>query len=117
MSRAKELIELILKERWRQEELWGEQTHPCLNESIKTDDLEEFGKLMTKHYNLPDENTAKFMCESSFKEGLGTYAHIALEEFIEVVSEPNIERRKIELIQLTAVCIGWLESIERQIEK
>jgi len=55
------------------------------------------------------------MCDKTFADGTGTYAHIALEEFSEVVSEFDIKKRRIELVQLTAVCLAWIESIDRQI--
>ena len=70
---------------------------------------------MCENYEIPTETRAKFMCDKTFDDGVGTYAHIALEEFSEVVSEFDIKKRRAELIQLTAVCMGWLEAIDRKI--
>lgn len=111
------IIDEIKEERKKQDEKWGVQTHPC----IDLDLLERKGSCtpqrMCEHYEIPTETRAKFLCDNSFKNQKGTYAHIALEEFAEVVSEFDIKKRRTELVQLTAVCLAWLESLDRQIPK
>ncbi|GGI57563.1 hypothetical protein [Winogradskyella haliclonae] len=105
----------IEKERLRQDEMWGEQNHPCLNQALMNRQQSCSSDDMCANYEIPSETRARFLSRSSFKKGEGTFAHIALEEFAEVISELDINKRRIELIQLTAVCVAWLESIDRQI--
>ena len=109
------IIEEIKEERKKQDQKWGEQTHPCLDQTLLNREGSCTPQRMCENYEIPKESRARFLCEHSFENGAGTYAHIALEEFSEVVSEFDIEKRRSELIQLTAVCVAWIESIDRQI--
>jgi len=111
------IVDEILQERKRQDEKWGEQTHPCLDKTLLNRKGSCTPERMCENYEMPSENRAKFMCDNSFKNETGTYAHIALEEFSEVISEFDIKKRRIELVQLTAVCLAWIESIDRQISE
>jgi len=108
------IIDEILQERKRQDEKWGEQTHPCLDQTLLNRKGSCTPQRMCENYEIPSENRAKSMCETSFKNGTGTWAHIALEELSEVISEFDIVKRREELIQLTSVCLAWIESIDRQ---
>ena len=107
----------IIDERLRQDEKWGQQDIPCLDEVL----LKRKGgcttQVMTEIYEIPTENRAKQICDINFKRGSGTFAHIAIEEMCEVVSAFDIHERRKELIQLAAVCVAWLEKIDRDIEK
>jgi hypothetical protein len=108
------ILEEIAQERKRQDEKWGEQNHPCLDETL----LNRVGgctpQRIAEEYEIPTENRAKFKCDTAFKRGDGTWAHIALEEFCEVVGELDIEKRRTEIIQLAAVCVAWVENIDRK---
>jgi len=61
------------------------------------------------------EKRAKDMCDIAFEKKEGTYAHIAIEEMSEVISAFDIHKRREELIQLTAVCVAWIEKIDRDL--
>ena len=108
------IIDEIKLERQKQDEKWGVQNHPCLDQTLLNRDGGCTPQRMCENYEIPSETRAKVMCDDSFKKGDGTYAHIALEEFAEVISEFDITKRRQELIQLTAVCVAWIESIDRQ---
>lgn len=110
------IISQLKAERIKQNLKWGEQTHPCLDQTLLTRPGSCTPERMCEHYGIPSEVRAKFMCDNSFKKNQGTFAHIALEEFSEVISEFDIHKRRYELIQLTAVCLAWLESIDRQLQ-
>lgn len=102
-------------ERQKQNEKWGEQNHACLDVVL----LNRIGsctpKRMCDEYELPSEERAKQMCDNAFSQGRGTYAHIAVEEMSEVISAFDIHKRREELIQLTAVCVAWIEKIDRNL--
>jgi len=107
----------IRSERERQEKKWGQQTHPCLDQTLINRPGGSTPERMCLFYEIPSEIRAKFMCDNSFKNNKGTYAHIALEEFSEVVSEFDPGKRRVELVQLAAVCVAWVESLDRQLNK
>ena len=111
------IFDEIKLERQKQDEKWGEQTHPCLDQTLLNREGSCTPQRMCENYEIPSETRAKFMCDNSFKNGTGTYAHIALEEFAEVLSEFDITKRRQELVQLTAVCLAWIECIDRQLPK
>lgn len=109
------IFEEIRIERQKQNEKWGEQNHPCLDQVL----LKRQGgcnpQRMCEEYEIPSEARAKQMCDSAFTKNQGTYAHIAVEEMSEVVSAFDIHKRREELVQLTAVCVAWIEKIDRDL--
>lgn len=90
----------IKKERDRQDAKWGPQDHPSFTE-------------WAQGYGIPSENDAKVACDAAFGVGQGTWSHILIEELAEAVFADNEQKRKEELIQVAAVAIAWIESIER----
>lgn len=92
----------IREERVRQDTLWGEQNHP---------------QVPPKHLRVGlgvcSERSAKFYCESARLDNKMTWAHIAIEEMAEVVDAETEEARRAEWVQLAAVCIAAIQSIDR----
>jgi hypothetical protein len=105
------IFEEIRLERQKQDEKWGVQNHPCLDLKL----MHRSPDRMCEEYEISTENRAKQLCEMAFKKNCGTYAHIANEEFSEVIASFDIYKRREELIQLTAVCVAWIEKIDREI--
>lgn len=109
------IMQEILEEGYKQDLKWGQQNYPCLNKTL----LNKVGGcdtvIMTNEYQIPTQEMAKFTTDLKAKRGDLTWADIALEEFSEVVSEFDIYKRRSELIRLTAVCVAWIEKIDRDI--
>lgn len=99
-SPLKDIYDLIREERKHQDKKWGPQNHPSFTE-------------WAQGYGIPTENEAKVACDAAFAEGHGTWSHILIEELAEAVFAKTEEKRKEELIQVAAVAIAWIESIER----
>lgn len=108
----KNVFKEVQAEQDRQIEKWGEQNHPCLEEDF----LKYSPDKMCEWFEIPTEERAKHLCDEAFAKNYGTYAHIAIEEMSEVVSAYDIHKRREELVQLTAVCVSWLQKIDRDIE-
>lgn len=106
----------IQAERQRQNKKWGEQNHSCLNQKLLNTENDCTPEKMCEHYEIPSENRAKFMCDIAFENGNGTYAEIAIEEMSEIVSEFDPIKRREEIIQLAAVCVAWVEKIDRDLK-
>lgn len=109
------IFDEVREERQRQNAKWGEQNHPCLDQTLLNRQGGCTPIRMCQEYDLPSENVAKTSCDRAFEIGRGTYAHIAVEEMTEVVSQFDIYKRRQELVQLTAVCVAWIEKIDREI--
>ncbi len=103
----KENIEKVIAERKRQNEKWGVQNHPSI------DDFAWHNDELSDHYGILPEEDAKTQCDHRFKKNQGTWADIFLEEVSEAIHAPTLELMKEELIQVLAVGFAWLESIDR----
>lgn len=89
-------------ERRRQEELWGEQVLP-----MNTKD----GYVHCRKLLEP----ARASCDVATEEKQLTWFHIAQEEFLEAFSEEQEFLQRDELIQLAAVCVQIVESLDRRL--
>jgi hypothetical protein len=85
-----EILEQIKQERLRQVRLYGNQT-------------------------LPEGASPDYAPQAEYykRKGTATWAEVLLEEVFEAISETNPEERKKELVQVAAVCVKWLEEVEK----
>ena len=114
-ERARRLSREMVEERLRQIEKFGAQHDvPCLDRTLTEREGGCSPKRMAQHFEIPSEVRAKFLCDNAFKQGRGTYAHIAVEELAEVIGAPTDEKRREELVQLATVCMGWIEAIDER---
>lgn len=98
------LYDEIAAERARQDAKWGEQNWPSVidaNRAIWPALAQE----------------AKDECDQAMRDGTCTFMHIAYEEFAEVGAAPDDVARRAELVQLAAVCVQWIEAIDRRAAK
>jgi len=106
MSNKIPILQEISRERTKQDEKWGEQNHPIVDEFTKP-----FGIYAT--YKLPSEETAKNLYNEADKKGVLTWGHIITEELVEALSANNKEDMREELIQCGAVIVAMIESLDR----
>lgn len=96
----------VRQERSRQNEKWGQQHHPDYTE-------DDFGPVVFAMNNADDARKA---CEHKFEDGKGSWFDISREEFWEAIDEARAGNKKAlrkELIQLAAVCVAWVEDLDR----
>lgn len=58
---------------------------------------------------------ARAECDRAFAEGEGSWSHILTEEVAEALEEAQFNNERFlreELIQIAAVCLGWVEAID-----
>jgi hypothetical protein len=90
------LLDEVAKERYSQNEKWGEQHHPDgTSEAYKT---------------LADE--AKEANDRAVADGVLSWADILTEEFLEAMAEIDPAKLRTELVQISAVCVAWVEDID-----
>ena len=99
------LFQAIQREQDRQLAKWGQQDHPSF---LEMDDDEREDR--RKFSEAVKEDT-----DDAAKDGTLTWEHILVEELFEAKAETeNDENLKTELIQVAAVALSWIESIERK---
>lgn len=104
------IIQEIKTERMYQDGKWGVQNHPILDQAL----LNRSPNRMCEEYEIPTEDRAKSICKIHADRGDLTYMHILIEEVSEAAScGENIEEMRKELIQVAAVAIAMIESIDR----
>lgn len=104
----------VLAERQAQIAQWGEQDYPSVDPVLTGRPGGCDAVRMGEQYEMPSEVRAKFLCRNAFENGDGTYAHVAVEELAEAICAPTDDLRRGELVQLAAVCLGWIEAIDRR---
>lgn len=92
----------VLAERRRQDEKWGEQNHP---DGTGGDSAQVMAE------------SAKLSCDYAAKRGEVTYRHILKEEVAEALAETDKARLRDELIQVAAVCVQWVEKLDREVKR
>lgn len=92
----------VAAERARQDRKWGVQNWP----SLSPDHSHELAVVFEEAY--------KYLCETAFKRGKGSWDDIAAEEYAEVCAALDEPSRRKELIQLAAVIVAWIECIDRR---
>lgn len=93
----------IAAERLRQDEKWGEQNHP-----------NGTGPTISR---LNDVDRARKNCDYARQSGTATWRHILTEEVAEAYVESDRAKLRAELIQVAAVAVAWVESIDRSGEQ
>jgi len=93
----------VWKERVRQDKKWG--TGRILPNATRP----RFGGARVQ---LAKE--ARYSCDDAFDEGEGTWRHILQEEVCEAFAEDDPEELRKELVQVAAVAVAWIESLDRQ---
>ena len=93
------VIHEVYAERVAQETKWGEQNHP--------DGTGGRGRVASA-------NAARIACQSSAERGEVTFLDILAEEVAEAFAETDPELLREELIQVAAVAVAWIESIDRR---
>jgi hypothetical protein len=107
----------IYQERLKQDNKWGEQNHPCLDQVLLNRPGGCTPQRMCENYEIPTEERAKYLTDICAQDESITYAHIAIEEMCEAVSQFDTVKRREELVQLAAVVVAWIEKIDRDLQK
>lgn len=100
----------VLQERERQDAKWGVQNHPSFSSAVAGWPVMN----RARYYGIDTDDELRGACEGAFKLGKGSYAHIFLEEAAEAICAPDEQSLRAELVQVAAVAIAWIESIDRR---
>lgn len=103
----------IRKERKAQDAKWGEQNHLLVDQTLIGRPTER----MADEYEIPTATRARVLCQRAAALGAVTWGHILVEEVAEFIcADPADElAMRAELIQVAAVAVAAIESIDRRI--
>lgn len=90
----------VILERESQNQKWGEQNHP-----------DGTGPTMSR---LNAVDFTRLECEYAAQHGTVTWRHILDEEVAEAYAESDPAKLRAELVQVAAVAVAWVESIDRR---
>lgn len=90
----------VAAERARQDIKWGEQNHP---------DGTGLGG------DAERRDVAIELCDRRHRAGVGTWRDILDEETAEAYTESDPAALRAELVQVAAVAVAWIESIDRRL--
>nr|WP_191910056.1 hypothetical protein [Microbispora cellulosiformans] len=88
----------VAAERAAQDAMWGLQEHPD----------------GTGPAYAPEADLAKQVVTDAAAEGRLTWRHILHEEVLEAFAEDDTDRLRIELIQVAAVAVKWVQDLDRR---
>lgn len=101
MSSKYAVLMEVSDERERQDARWGQQNHPDGTGDPIAQELAAF---------------ARAVCDRAARDGTVTWSHILDEEAKEALAESNPVRLREELVQLGAVCVAWIQAIDRRLK-
>lgn len=104
MSATKEILAEALHERGNQDKKCGQQNWPILDRSADSPSL---------RYGRQTEAGAKSIVDAKSKDGSLTYMDILLEEVWEAIESPDPETLRKELLQVVAVGVAMIETLDR----
>lgn len=103
------LLGKVGQEMQRQQDKWGEQNHPSWL-------LDDVFMICEEHGIELSTDMAKGLCDERLDASVCSWQDILNEEVLEARDEAindNQEALKEELIQIAAVALSWVQSIER----
>ena len=102
----------VAQERARQDEKWGEQNHPLVCQTVEDVEAEHHGHLHeAERFKFINDSRVAFSAEHSVHAE--AWDSILLEEVHEAFCEYDPQRARAELIQVAAVAVAAIESIDR----
>jgi len=110
----------LLAERARQDEKWGQQDHPDLGHDIDLVNDWDGGpdvEAAAEYYGLPFPDEIKRLVDQAADDGTSSWVGIATEELVEAMeaaAQGNPDAVRTEVIQLAAVCVAWVQAIDRR---
>ena len=102
---------LVLDERRRQDDKWGEQNHPDYGGPEGEANAAALRRFFALRLSRIRETEARHR-----REGLLGWDCILLEEVYEALSEDDDDKLEAELVQVSAVAQAWIECIRRRRE-
>lgn len=106
---TQDVLKEVLAERERQDSRWGQQNHPVTIDRPHLDCSRSY----FRHQYTNRANELKRLNSDDNTYGTLGWDHILLEEVYEALAEANPRKVREELIQVAAVAVAAIESLDR----
>ena len=109
----KQALADIVQERWRQDTKFPTQVDLIDNGLIGGN-----GDEVCCFHGIPTEAEAKAAYEDAAEVGLESWADVLIEEVAEAIAataEDSTDNLRTELVQVAAVCVKWIQAIDRRV--
>lgn len=103
----------VHRERAAQDARWGQQDHPD-GTGPKRRSPGATAAAASETENDIVAIRLRHRCNRAFAIGNGTWEAILSEEYAEALAEEDPARLRTELLQVAAVCVAWVEAIDRR---
>ena len=117
--RRQNVLSDVQTERLAQIAKWGEQGHesfgPAVMGRIRAGGV-DVPNVAAWLYGVPTARSAKDLCQAEARDGDSSWVAILTEEFAEAIEAAalgDVAELRTELVQTAAVCVAWLEDIDR----
>jgi NTP pyrophosphatase (non-canonical NTP hydrolase) len=108
----------IANERTKQEQQFGVQDWPMLDPVLLERDGGCSPERMAEEYEIPTEDRAKALLEFAHDSSERTFFHVLLEEVCEVAAcLDDTKAMREELVQVAAVAVAMVESLDRKSQR
>lgn len=96
------VLAAVAAERTRQEQQWGQQSHP--------------DRSLLSHRRDASSQASFWKAENAYRAKVGhiSWDGILLEEVFEALAEEDPAKLRAELVQVAAVAAAWVEAIDRR---
>lgn len=114
---ALEIANNVLEERHKQDLKWDKQDHPDLDPVLTEREGGATPQRFAEQLEIPTAERAKFLCQEAAKKDELNWGAILIEEIAEAIDAAAIEDEELlvkELTQTAAVCIQWIQCINRR---
>lgn len=135
MTSTANVLADVVAERKRQDDKWGPDTGPSFNVDprafVTAAAPYQAVAFAAYRHGIIGEQAAKNVCDTAFRLGRGSWAHILIEEVAEAFSaavgydyakhcatelawDDQLAALRSELVQVAAVAVKWVEHLDRQ---
>ena len=108
----------VRAERARQDAKWGPQNHPDYDPHDIPEVVRHEYAFRAERWKEINAQRAESHCNASLRSIVGpctAWDGILLEEVYEALAEPDPAKLRAELIQTAAVCVAWVEALDRRV--
>lgn len=109
------VLEDVSRERERQDDKWGEQSHADrMPSEYPYGDTPDYVKTAQHWKDLNDVRVAWMNEQGKTSDCNAAWDGILLEEVYEALAETEPDKVRAELVQVAAVAVNWIEAIDRR---
>lgn len=108
------ILDMVRDERAKQDVKWGTQDHPDFAPNTEDRTRGLYAELADEWKAGNDRLVADQSSKGVPSDRNCAWDGILMEEVLEALGEADEDKKIVELVQVAAVCVAWIEAIERR---